>query len=382
MSRPTKILWLTWKDQFHPEAGGAEVVCREITKRLVADGHSVTMLTSGYGDAVHQEIVQGINTIRVGMNRYTHPFQALNYYVRNLRNKFDVVIEEVNAAPYFSTLIESRARRFVLYHQLERKNWFFETKPPLSHIGHYLLEPVASRILSLAHVPVITVSESTRRDLVRHGFPAQRTHIISEGLEIEHATDINTIKKYDQPTILSLGSMRAMKRTLDQVKAFEYAKQQLPNLQMKIAGSASSDYGQKVLAYIKNSPYAADIEYMGRVSTEGKIDLMRKCHVITVTSVKEGWGLIVTEAASQGTPAVVYNIDGLRDSVRHQKTGLVTAENPEALAKSIVELITDKQLYEKLRRSAYEWSKEITFDRSYQDFVRIIGQEKVEGATV
>jgi len=42
------------------------------------------------------------------------------------------------------------------------------------------------------------------------------------------------------------------------------------------------------------------------------IGLLQKSHVLAVTSVKEGWGLVVTEANPQGTPAVVYNVDGLR----------------------------------------------------------------------
>lgn len=367
------IIWLTWKDRFHPEAGGAEVVCHELTRRLVADGHAVTLLTCGYPGAATREKRDGIEYIRVGTNRYLHPFQASFYFARHLRNKFDLIVEEVNAgAPYFSVMIDKRARRFLLYHQLARKNWYFETRTPLNHVGHYILEPVATRLLSLSRVPVITVSESTRMDLARHGFAPHRSHIISEGIQIEPIDDIYAVHKFDRPTLLSLGSMRAMKRTLEQVKAFELAKQKLPDLQMKIAGSSSGTYGKKVLDYIAASPYRADIEYCGKVSSEEKAELMRRCHLITVTSVKEGWGLIVTEAASQGTPAVVYDVDGLRDSVKHRRTGLVTSESPTSLADAIVHLLDNRTLYQKLQSAAHDWSKRITFDQSYKDFLGVL----------
>ncbi len=368
-----KILWLTWKDQFHPEAGGAEVVCRELTRRLVEDGHEVTLLTSAYPGALRHDHTDGIETIRVGSSRYAHPFQALAYYVRHLRNRYDVVIEEVNAgAPYFSVLLDRRARRYLLYHQLARKNWFFETKFPLNHVGHWLLEPVATRLVSLARVPVITVSESTRLDLARHGLRPHRTHIISEGIEIEPATDLGGIQKYSQPTVLSLGSMRAMKRTIDQIKAFEIAKKTIPDLHLKLVGNASGYYGREVLDYIQNSPAAQDIEYLGRVSRDQKQHLMQRCHLILVTSVKEGWGLIVSEAASQGTPAVVYDVDGLRDSVRHNQTGLTTATTPEALADGIVGLLQHPVQYEALRSAGWAWSKQLTFDQSYQDLKAVL----------
>ncbi|NCU42668.1 MAG: glycosyltransferase, partial [Candidatus Moranbacteria bacterium] len=116
-----------------------------------------------------------------------------------------------------------------------------------------------------------------------------------------------------------------------------------------------------------------DIEYLGRVDVEKKREIMQKSHIITVTSVKEGWGLIVTEANSQGTPAIVYNVDGLRDSVKDKKTGIVVEQNtPEVLAQKIILLFQDTETYQKLRKNAQEWSKELTFDKSYEDFVRIL----------
>lgn len=369
------ILWLTWKDHRHPEAGGAEVVARELTARLLADGHKVTMLTCGYPGAPKREVLDGVEVIRVGNNRYAHPFQALSYYLRHMRGKYQLLIEEVNGAPYFSVLFERRAKKYLLYHQLEGPVWFYETRPPLSHIGHYALEPVASRLLARSRTPVVTISESTASDLVRHGFHPERTHIISEGIEIEPAVNIDRIKKYRHPTLLSLGAMRAMKRTIDQLKAFEIAKAVVPDLQLKIAGKSDGEYGQKVLAEIETSAYRDDIEYVGKVSREQKAELMQKAHLTMQTAVHEGWGLTVTEAASQGTPAVVYDVNGLRDSVRHMQTGYIAEQSPMALAYGIVKLLSRPSLYEQIRRAAWEWSKEITFDRSYADFKQVIGAE-------
>lgn len=369
------VAWLTWKDHQHPEAGGAEVVARELTQRLLADGHNVTMLTCRYGNAPKREILNGVEVIRIGRSRYTHPFQAFAYYMRHMRNKYQVLIEEVEAAPYFSVLFERRAKKYLLYHQMDGPVWAYETKPPLSHIGRYILEPTASRLLATSKTPVVTISQSTASDLMRFGFHPDRTHIISEGIEIQPLEQLGAEQKYERPTILSLGAMRAMKRTIDQIKAFEIAKAVMPELCMKIAGKSDSPYGRQVLDEIAASPYHKDIEYLGKVSLGEKVALMRRSHVILQTAVHEGWGLTVTEAASQGTPAVVYNVNGLRDSVRDRETGMVTEQTPSALAYAIVKLLAHPEVYEKLRRAAWEWSKQITFDQSYADFKQVIGAE-------
>lgn len=367
-----KFLFLAWKDIQHPQAGGAEVVLHELAKRLVKDGHSVTVLTAAYKDAAHEDVIDGIDIIRVGTNRYLHSFQAMAYYRKNLRHMFDIVIETVNTAPYFYFLAADSAKPYLFYHQLAREIWFHETKAPISHIGYALLEPIATFILGKTSAKTITISDSTKKDLTRFGFNPKKVAVISEGISIKPLEKLSSVKKFSRPTLLSFGSFRRMKGTLDQVKAFEIAKHQIPELQMKLAGDSKGEYGKEVLDYIAKSPFNKDIEYIGRVTDAQKMELMQKAHMIGVSSIKEGWGLIVTEAASQGTPAVVYDADGLRDSVKHKETGIVTDKNPEALAKGIIKVLEDEKLYNRLQTAAWQWSKEITFEQSYKDFKKAI----------
>jgi len=142
---------------------------------------------------------------------------------------------------------------------------------------------------------------------------------------------------------------------------------------MKIGGSTGGPYGKKVQEYISQSRYKKDIEVLGKVSDELKSELMQKSHVILVTSVEEGWGLIVSEANGQGTPAVVYNVSGLRDSVRNGETGIVTDVNPASLAAETIGLLKKPEKYERLRLNGWKWSKDLIFDASYRDFKKVVG---------
>jgi glycosyltransferase involved in cell wall biosynthesis len=256
-------------------------------------------------------------------------------------------------------------------HQLCRQIWFYQLWAPASLVG-YLLEPLYLRVLALGGQEVVTVSDSTKRDLVRHGFKPEHISIISEGIELTPVASLS-IQKYPHPTILALGAIRPMKRTAHIVRAFELLKRSVPTARLVIAGAGGGAYAARVARQIDQSPYKADIECLGKVSGEKKIELLQKSHVLPVASVKEGWGLVVTEANSQGTPAVVYNVDGLRDAVKNGITGLVTAKNtPEALAASLASLLADPEQYARLRQAAWEWSREITFDRSYAQFKEIL----------
>lgn len=363
-----KILWFTWKDKCNPLAGGAEQVNEELASRMVKDGHEVTLIVGGFPNCLGEEIINGYKVIRLG-NQVSLYWLAYKYYKKNLKGWADIIIEEINTVPFFTSLY-AKEPKYLLFYQLCREVWFHQMFFPASLIG-YLIEPIY--VFALRKNRVLTISNSTKKDLLRYKYSKDKIKIFPLGIEIKPIRNLSEAKKFKELTLLSLGAIRPMKRALDQVKAFELAKKSIPSLKLKIAGGGKGKYYDKVMAHIENSPYKKDIEYLGFISREKKQELMRRCHIIMVASVKEGWGLITTEANSQGTPAVVYNVDGLRDSVKNNKTGFVSKENnPEGLAQSIVKLCKNKKLYNKFQSVALEWSKTLTFSKMYEEFMKLV----------
>ena len=360
-----RIVWMTWKDARHPLAGGAERVNEEIARQMVMNGYEVIFLVSGYLNAPptysHPD---GFLIVRCG-GRFSVYWAAYKYYKRFLRNWSDLVIDEMNTIPFFAKFYTD-SKCIVLAYQLCRQIWFYQMKFPGNLIG-YFLESLYLRLIN--KMKVLTESQSAKDDLIKFGFKNSNIKIFRVPLDIEPIKNIDFNDKFEYPTLLSLGSIMPMKRTLDQVKAFEIVKKDLPNCKMIIVGKSDSDYGSRVLNYINKSKFNDDINYLGHITDDDKMDLLRRSHLIMVTSVKEGWGLIVTEANSQGTPAVVYNVDGLRDSVKDGITGIICSKNtPEYLARGVVKCLNPVG-YSSLRKSGWDFSKEFTPENSYKDFM-------------
>lgn len=368
------ILWFTWKDRKHPLAGGAERVNQEIAKRCVADGHKVIFLTGGFANASQEELIDGCRVFRVGDMWSVH-WRVRSFYKKNLHGWADVVIEEINTLPFLSRMyvtknVKSKPLHFLFFHQLNREVWFHQRPFPFGLIG-YLCEPLFLCLVRGSHT--ITVSESTKEDLGRSCFDPGDISVISQGNILAPIADPLQINKFEHPTVLSFGAVRSMKRVDHILYAFEIAKREVPDLRLIVAGEADNPYGRKVMEKIRYSVYGQDITVFGQVSRDKKRELMQRSHVIAITSIKEGWGLTVTEANSQGTPAVVYDVDGLRDSVHHGKTGVICKKNtPESLAKEIADLIHEKVRYKQMQNEAWKSSKKITFDQSYRDFMKVI----------
>lgn len=369
------IVWYSWKDMSHPEAGGAEVVSTALRKRLVQSGHKVLLVTSRPKGAHEHDNTDDVITIRSG-GRFSVYWRAYRERkkVSGIFKQVDVVVDEMNTLPFFAgSYMKARQKKVLLTYQLARKVWFFQMPFPLNYMG-YIIEPLYLRLAARSYRQVITESQSTVDDLRRNGFKHNRINTFHV------AINTKPIKKLERKTgkhILFFGALRPMKRPLDAVKAFEHAHDQDPSLTLDLAGNDVGAYAEKVRTYIENSRCRDAITLHGRVSKEAKIDLMKRASVQLVTSVKEGWGLIASEANSQGTPVVAYDVDGVRDSVIDAKTGLLAKDgDTEALGNLVLKMLSDKEGYEALRRTAWEFSKTLTNDTMYKEFMNALLDEK------
>jgi len=355
-----KILIFNWRDIRNPEAGGAEVFTHEIAKRLVKRGDEVTLFTSKFDNCKKEEFVDGIRIIRAGGKYFV--YQKAKEYYKNIFSKegFDVVIDEINTKPFSTPKFVNNGEKIIaLIHQLAREFWFYETPFPVNLIGYYILEK--RWLKNYANIPTITVSNSTKKNLDDLGF--KKIFIVHNGLNIKPLSEVP--EKAEKPTIIYVGRMKKAKKPQDVIEAFKIVKKEIRDVQLWMVGDG---YLRKKL-----ETKAKDIRFFGYVDKRTKDELVKKAWVIAVPGVREGWGQVVTDANALGTPAVGYNIPGLRDSIKHGYNGLLVEDgNIEALANAVVYLLENDNLREELSRNAIEWAKRFSWDRSAEEFEKVI----------
>jgi glycosyltransferase involved in cell wall biosynthesis len=357
-----RIAWFNWKCIRHPEAGGAERFTHEVARRLVDKGHEVTIVTSRPKGLPAEEEIAGYRVLRAG-GRYTVYLKARKIYMEVLRGKVDLVVDEVNTLPFF-TVKYAKEPVVALIHQLAKEYWLLELKPPISWIG-YILEP---KYLSLyKHTPAITVSESTKRDLEKLGF--KRIYVIPEGLNMKPLE--KTPEKNGDPAVIFLGRLKKTKRPDHAIKAFKLVAEKIPDARLWIVGDGPLK--SKLHRLVKRLKLEEKVTIYGRVDEERKIELLREAQALIFPAVREGWGLVVLEANACGTPAVGYDVPGLKDSIRHRETGLlVPSGDVKALAEVLTHLLTDDGLGEKLSKNALEWSRQFSWDKTAEEFLKIM----------
>ena len=351
-----RILMLSWRCPRNPRAGGAEVLTYEVARRLVARGHSVEWFSASFPGASASEDVGGVRVLRAG-RQWTVHLRAFFRYRRSIRAHFDVVIDEINTIPFF-TPFWAGIPVYALIFQLARDVWWYESKFPFNAVG-FNLEQLYLKVYS--QLPVVTISESTKQDLEELGFEGS---IAIMPIGVDRAVG-GAKPKAKEPTFIYVGRLAPSKRVDHIVRAFgSYVFRTNCGQLWLVGGGGREPYEQSLAALAIQLGVADRVSFMGRVADDLRDDLMSRAHVLVMASVREGWGLTVTEANSCGTPAIVYDVPGLRDSVRNGVTGLVTRATPSGLADAMVQVTQNDELYERLRRQAFEWSQSFSFDAS------------------
>lgn len=353
-----KILWLSWRDIKNPNSGGAEKVAFEIAKRLVKKGHQITIFTSSFEGSKPLESINGIKIIRSG-GLISCRFKAFLYYLKH--KDVNIIVDEINTVPFFTPLF-AKSKSISLIHQLAKEYWLVHTIYPLNIIG-FLTEPLFLKLYK--NTPSITVSKSTRADLRHLGF--KKVSIIREGINIKPLLVEN---KADE--IVFIGRLTKAKKPEDAIKAFKIIRKRFKSYKLHIVGTGNPDYLQTLKNLTKKLGLRNKVVFEGFASEDNKIRLLKKSKITLIPALREGWNLVATESQSLCSVPVGYNVPGLRDSIKNNKTGLLTNHNPQSLAQAAIELLENEGKRLEFAKNGFIFSKKFSWQNSYDDFLNIL----------
>lgn len=320
-----RILIFNWKDMAHPAAGGAEVYVAALAQCWAAWGHEVTLFCASTPEASSEEDMAGVSVVRRG-GRLSVYREARRYYDSQPRGRFDVVLDVVNTRPFLCPTYVDDSAVVALIFQVAREVWFYELPLPAALVGRYWLEP---RWLSVYEsVRVLTISDSSRASLEEYGL--RRISVVPVGHEVGGPVVVPT--KEEHPTVAFVGRLSPNKRPDHALRGWRLARHHLPDARMWVIGTGPME------SSLRREFAAEPVQFFGRVADAEKVDLVARSHAILVTSVREGWGLVVTEAAALGTPAIGYDVPGLRDSVA-ASNGVVVRETIQDMGAALTKLL-------------------------------------------
>jgi hypothetical protein len=171
---------------------------------------------------------------------------------------------------------------------------------------------------------------------------------------------------------VSVGRLVAHKRLDYLLESLREIREAVADVELDIVGDGPARESLEQLAH----DLGVDdiVTFHGFVSEEEKRRLVSRGWVTAITSLSEGWGLTIVEANSLGVPAVGLDVPGVRDAIRHDRTGwLVPAR--DGLTPALVDAL--RILADPLERVAFAaraetWANGFSWKTTAEHLARVL----------
>jgi glycosyltransferase involved in cell wall biosynthesis len=349
-----RIQIVAWRDLDDPEAGGSELHADRVATRWAAAGLDVELRTSMVPGESRAARRNGYQVVRWGGRYQVFP-QVMLEGLLGRRGHPDAVVDIWNGLPFFSP-VWFRGPRLTILHHVHGEMWRMVLRNSVATLGDTVerhLAPLLYRRSTIA-----TLSASSREEIVeRLHLPAKHVHVVEPGIDARY-TPGGT--RSGVPLVVAVGRLVPVKRYEVLFAALAEAHRQIPTLRAVVVGEG---YERPDLEAVRHDLGADDyIDLRGRVDDDGLLELYRSAWVVASSSLREGWGMTLTEAAACGTPAVATDIAGHRDAVVPGVTGVLASD--ASLGCELARVLGDTALRDSLGKGALERSKTLDWERT------------------
>ncbi len=344
--------------------GGAEKRIYEIASRLARDGHDVHWYGVKWWDGGSIRELDGIvlhgvcrvKSLYTGDGRRSIG-EAFKYGFRVfsplLKEKHDII--DVGNFPYFSCFFSSLASRMkdssmvITWHEVWGDYWY----KYLGLMGYFgkIVEKRVAR-LSVSHV---AVSEFTRRKLVSVG--AENVRVIPNGIDFKVIQAVSPVA--EECDVLFVGRLIREKNVDVLLRAISNIRKNFPDIKCRVIGDGPER--DRLLALSEELGLGNNVEFLGFLSFDEVIANIKASKVFVLPSSREGFGIVLLEAMACGTPVVAVK------SERSAASDIITKDTGvlcelENLNESILRVLDDQSLREKIIGNGYEYSKRFDWE--------------------
>jgi len=190
---------------------------------------------------------------------------------------------------------------------------------------------------------------------------------------------------FDRPVISQVGRFDPWKDPLGVIDAYRLVKKKIPKVQLLMIASMARDDPEGWLVFEQSARHAAedpDIHFLTDLRGVGALEvnvLQRETDVSLAKSLREGFGLIVSESLWKRVPVVGGNVGGIRLQIHDGRHGYLVSSVKEAADRTI-QLLRDPTRRKAMGKAGREHvRRHFLITRYLREYLRIFGELKAAG---
>ena len=364
---------LTW--EYPPRiVGGIARVVHDLSKRLIKDGHEVTVVTyRDNADVPEYENDKGVNVYRVD-NYMIHPNNFIDWIMQLNFNMLSKATEIINKEGGFDVihahdwLVTYAAKSLKNAYDIPIVATIHATEAGRNSGIHDETQRYINDtewLLTYEATEVIVNSNYMKNEIQRlFGLPFDKINVIPNGINLSNFTGIE--RDYDfrrqyamdnEKIILYVGRLVYEKGVQHLIAAMPKILSNYHDAKLIIAGRGGMM--DELRAEASNLGLNDKIYFTGYLNSK-QVQKMYKCADVAVfPSTYEPFGIVALEAMLAGVPTVVSDVGGLDEIVTHGVDGMKSyAGNANSIADSVTALLYDHQLATNVSKKAKQKVKD------------------------
>ncbi|MBT5338102.1 glycosyltransferase family 4 protein [Candidatus Falkowbacteria bacterium] len=288
-----------------------------------------------------------VTKVLTKVQHYTLTEQT-SFILELMKHKFDLI-----HYPHFNSPILYRKKSICTIHDITP--FYYPGHKAKSGFRQWAYRTVFKSTMHKSR-KIIAVSNSTKRDIVRHfNINSEKIEVIHHGVDerfkiIENSGIISTVKEkfgITKPYIFFVSVWRSHKNIEGLIQAFNLLKKKHNlDIQLVLGGREDLHY-TKVQDEINRSPFKHDIIATGFIEDDELPAIYNGASAFVVPSFIEGFGLIGIEAQNCGCPVVSTNTSSMPETLGESAL-FFDPKNIEEMAKQINLVLTDKKTNQEL----------------------------------
>ena len=183
----------------------------------------------------------------------------------------------------------------------------------------------------------------------------------------------------DRPLITQVSRFDPWKDPIGVIDAYRQVTERMPDAQLAMVGSMATDDPEGMEYFQKTFEYAdgdEDIKILSNLNNVGAIEVnafQSQSDICLQKSIREGFGLTVTEALWKGRPTVAGNVGGIPLQIEDGVSGFLV-DSPAQCAERCLEILADPGLGKQLGREGKEHArKHFLTPRLLRDWLELLG---------
>lgn len=155
----------------------------------------------------------------------------------------------------------------------------------------------------------------------------------------------------NQNKFVLLGRLGERKGAYDLVNAVELAVKKNPSIKVYMAGDGEID---KVKAQVKEKHLEKNIDVVGWVDFNGKMELLKKVSTVVLPSYNEGLPMAILEGMAAGKAIISTTVGAIPEVVTDENGFIMEPGDVKALAEALVVCSTDAELLRRISMNNIE----------------------------